>query len=212
MKRSVGIIALMIKDATKMLHNTYFALRHGESIPNIKKIIISHPERGKDDEFTLTENGEQQVYTSVGAAKEQGLLGADTIIYSSPFSRCKRTAAIAKKVLGVEEEIHFDERLRERWFGDWDQTSNEHYEKVWANDAHDATHEIAHVESALNVQKRTMELIHELEQRYSGKKILLVSHGDALQIMQTAFHAVDARLHRSLTHFNTAEVRRLDLR
>lgn len=50
---------------------------------------------------------------------------------SSPFSRCKRTAEIAKEVLGIKDEILFDNRLKERWFGDFGRTHNSNYQKVW---------------------------------------------------------------------------------
>ncbi|MEN9558239.1 MAG: hypothetical protein RL141_608, partial [Candidatus Parcubacteria bacterium] len=127
----------------------------------------------------------------------------------SPFSRCRRTAEIAKEVLGVPTDILFDDRLRERWFGDWEKTSSEHYSRVWADDQQDPHHTVKNVESAVEVQKRTMALIQMLEGRYHRAQILLVSHGDALQIMQTALKKQSPALHRALPHLETAEIRAL---
>jgi len=193
------------------LHNRYFIIRHGHSKANEAAIVLSHPEHGKLEEFTLTGKGEQQVFDSVTAAKAKGLLDSNAIIISSPFSRCKRTAEIAKEVLGIRDEIIFDERLRERWFGVWERTDNTAYDKVWAEDVKDPHHKVGGVESAHGVQQRTAELIHDLEARYQGKVIILVSHGDALQIMQTAFQKKSPAVHRSLQHLETAEVRELFL-
>ena len=47
--------------------------------------------------------------------------------------------------------------------------------------------------------------------RFADTTVLLVSHGDALQILQTAFHRMDASRHRQLDHLDTAEIRLLTL-
>jgi len=184
-------------------------LRHGESKANMANIILSHLEHGKKDTFGLTKKGEEQVADSVKKAKLQGWLDGAAIIYSSPFSRCKKTAEIAKEVLGVKNQIHFDDRLRERFFGDFERTSNANYQKVWDNDAKNPSHMQDNVESALDVQKRTLSLIQDLEQEYTGKNILLVSHGDALQILQTGFLKLSPSKHRDIEHLHTAEIRKL---
>jgi len=191
------------------MNNKYFALRHGESKANIAKIVLSDLEDGKKEEYTLTQNGENQVSISVKKTKDEELLGSDTIIYSSSFSRAKRTAEIAKDILGAETDIIFDNRLRERWFGDWEKTDNSAYQKVWDDDEINPEHKIKNVESASEVQKRVMSLIEDLEKKYKDKNILLVSHGDALQIMQTGFMKISAAQHRDLKHLETAEIRKL---
>jgi broad specificity phosphatase PhoE len=152
----------------------------------------------------LTEKGEKQVRDSVSTAK-----GDDTIIISSPFSRCKRTAEIAAEVLGVNTAIIFDDRLRERWFGNWERKGNDNYEKVWEIDKVDPNHKIELVESAQDVQDRTASVVADCEKKYKGKKVLLVSHGDALQILQTWFRNVSPGKHRELTHLETAEIRKV---
>jgi probable phosphoglycerate mutase len=196
---------------TARLRNQYFVLRHGQSKANTQGIILSHPHDGQLEEFTLTEEGERQVRASVEMMKASGELGQDAIIISSPFSRCKRTAEIAKETLGTDTQIIFDERLRERWFGDHERKDNTRYDLVWQDDKTNPSHTVANVESASDVQKRTSSLIEDLESRYEGKNILLVSHGDALRIMQTGFAKQDPSVHRSLRHLETAEIRKLDL-
>lgn len=189
--------------------NHYFLLRHGESMPNVRGVILSHLEEGKKDEHTLTKNGEEQVRHSVEDAKAQNVLNESTIIFSSPFSRCRKTAEIAKEVLGVRAEIIFDDRLRERWFGDWEGESNIHYQDAWDKDALDPDHKDANVESATEVVARVAGLIHDLEDHYAGKNIVFVSHGDVLQILQTFFENRPSSTHRELAHLNVAEVRKV---
>jgi len=191
------------------LKNDYFALRHGQSQANVAKIVLSDLEDGKKEEYTLTREGEGQVEISIRKAKGEELLGSDTVIYSSPFSRAKKTAEIAREILGVQEDIIFDDRLRERWFGDWEKTDNTAYEKVWKDDNKNPEHKEKNVESAAEVLKRTTALIKDLEEKYENKNILLVSHGDALQILQTGFLKISPAKHREVPHLNTAEIRKL---
>lgn len=193
------------------MHNTYFVLRHGQSHANVSGIVLSHLEDGKKIDYTLTPTGEKQVSESVSRSKERSELDENIIIISSPFSRTMRTAEIAKEVLGVTSDIVVDERLRERWFGDWEKTDNSAYEKVWAEDKGNPSHTTANVESAEGVQQRVLALVSDLESQYSGETILLVSHGDALQILLTGLYKKSPALHRNIPHLETAEVRKVKI-
>jgi probable phosphoglycerate mutase len=55
------------------------------------------------------------------------------------------------------------------------------------------------------------DLVAECEDRYTDATLLFISHGDALQILQTAFARLDAATHRQLDHLDTAEIRQLRL-
>ena len=193
------------------MKNKYFILRHGQSRANVAQIILSNLEDGKKEEFTLTKEGENQVKVSVENAKKVGWLDKKTIIYSSPFSRCKKTAEIAKEILGVNDDIIFDDRLRERWFGEHEQTHSSAYQKIWDADKVNSEHKEFGVESAKEVQERTLLLIKDLENKYKNKNILLISHGDVLQILQTGTKNISPALHRQIKHLETGEIRELEL-
>ena len=201
----------MFLDITKSLNNHYFFLRHGQSKPNIKNIVISHIEDGKKNKWALTKAGEKQVKESVKKAKSDKLLNKDVIIYSSPFSRCKKTAEIAKEILGVKSLIIFDDRLRERWFGDLEKSHSDSYHKVWEEDKKNNSRSIFNVESVLSVKDRILEIIEELEKKYKNKSILIVSHGDPLQIAQTFFGKKEISHHRDIKHLEPAEIRELKI-
>lgn len=53
--------------------------------------------------------------------------------------------------------------------------------------------------------------IMDLERRHSGRDILLVSHGDTLQILRAGFLRMSPSQHRSLPELKTAEIRQLRL-
>jgi broad specificity phosphatase PhoE len=191
------------------LRNRYFILRHGRSLANDQDLIVSHPDDGVPH-FGLTEEGRRQVASGVADAIRKHRLDETTIIVTSDFARTRETAEIAGSLLGTPEII-LTPKLRERFFGSWDKQHNSHYQNVWDDDAVDGHHKHHNVESTHEVLTRTTSLIVELEQRYSDRNILLVSHGDALQILQTAFERVDSSQHRRLPHLETGEIRRLEL-
>jgi len=184
-------------------------MRHGKSKANKQGIILSHPDAGTTD-YGLVEEGRKQAENSVTQAKSSDLLDSETVIVSSDFTRARETAEIVREILGASEII-FTPKLRERYFGLWEKKHSKHYQDVWDEDAKDAFHTIHDVESTADVLDRTTALVQDLEKEYSGKKILLVSHGDALQILQTAFENVDSSEHRTLRHLETAEIRKIQL-
>jgi len=67
------------------------------------------------------------------------------------------------------------------------------------------------VESAAAVLDRATALVADLEGRYAGRDILMVSHGDTLQILQAGFLRMDPAAHRRLPPLRVAEIRTLRL-
>ena len=192
------------------LKNSYYVLRHGKSIANEEALIVSHPDDGVG-RYGLAEEGRRQVAHGVEQAMREYGLDASTIIVSSDFRRTRETAEIARDILGADELI-LTPRLRERFFGVWDRQHNSNYQQVWDDDLLDPHHKNGGVESTSEVLSRTTALIRDLEDRYAGSNILVVSHGDALQILQSAFERVPSSQHRSLRHLETGEIRKLHLK
>jgi len=189
------------------LSNRYFAMRHGHSLANQQGIIVSHPDHGCDG-FGLSEQGRAQVVASL---RQETRLDESSIIISSDFSRALETAAIVQQKLGCQTPTETDIRLRERNFGELELGPDSAYQAVWRQDALDPEGNFRAGESANQVMARVTALIVELERRHANATLLLVSHGDALQILQTAFARRDASEHRQLQHLQTAEIRLLSL-
>jgi probable phosphoglycerate mutase len=87
----------------------------------------------------------------------------------------------------------------------------DNYVTVWAADRASPDHSERHAESASAVLARATAFIVALEQRYSGRDILLVSHGDTLQILQAGFLGMNPGQHKDLPPFEPAEIRRFQL-
>jgi broad specificity phosphatase PhoE len=184
--------------------NRYYVMRHGQSMANVRGIIVSDPASGVRAEYGLSPDGREQV---LAAAKECGLPVA-TLIFSSDFSRAAQTAEIVRECLGAQD-VQLTEALRERYFGDWEGTSSENYARVWAADAEDPGHRLNGVEPASAVLDRVTAFVAGLDARYRDRGILLVSHGDTLQILQAGLRGMSPAAHRSLPHLDTAEIRRI---
>ena len=206
---------------TERLANRYHVMRHGQSKANEAGVIVSRIETDRSGDWGLSELGRRQVLS----AAEQCDLPADTVICSSDFSRAQQTAEVMRTHLDGPA-VTISEALRERCFGDLEGTPAANYARVWQADNSGAGHAdgghadgghagAGHaeggIESAAAVLDRTTALIADLERRYSGRDILLVSHGDTLQIMQAGFLRMDPSAHRRLPHLDTAEIRQLRL-
>ena len=191
--------------------HSYHALRHGQSLANVEGIISSNPDVATR-EHGLSELGLQQA--AVSAENCRGVA-----IYTSDFKRAAETAETVHAALradgvavwpadGPRREV----LLRERWFGEFDGGADSEYATVWAEDARDAGHTRYGVESVESVLARGDELVARIDAsaEHEGRwLVLLVAHGDVLQILQSGFAGRDPREHRSLAHLPTATLRAL---
>jgi broad specificity phosphatase PhoE len=188
------------------LANRYHAMRHGQSKANVAGIIVSSIENDRRGDWGLSDAGREQV---LAAALACGL-PADTVICSSGFSRARQTAQLVRAQLGASAVVTAG-ALRERFFGEWEGSAVANYARVWAADEADARAGDHGAEPAAAVLDRATAFIADQERRYAGRDILLVSHGDTLQILQAGFLRADPARHRALPHLGTAEIRLLRL-
>ena len=187
------------------LKNTYWGMRHGFSVPQKLEIINSDPKMGRMIANGLTIYGREEVCES---AENNSELDWSTIIVCSDFSRTRQTAEIVASVL-CSGWINATPHLRERYFGKYEGLSNVNYQIVWNGDKRNPDNHRHEGESVNDVVTRELLTIRIAESAYSGRKILLVSHGDSLQILECWFRGINPRLHRSLPALKNAEIRRL---
>ena len=190
------------------LRNEYYALRHGWSKANEAGVIVSRIDSGARLEYGLHATGMEQA-SAAGEAFRDIVGERPVAILSSDFSRTFQTAKIVAAAVGAD--VVAEPALRERDFGDFELGPNTAYDQVWARDAVDASHTDNQVEAAAAVLERAAGAVRRVEGAREGHVVLLVSHGDCLQILQTAFAGVDVARHRSLPHLETCELRRLEL-
>lgn len=186
------------------LRNRYFLMRHGQSKANAAKIIVSSLASDCRGDYGLTALGRTQALKS---ARDSGLAGG-TVIFTSPFARARETAEIVREHLKAPQ-ITVADALGERYFGDFNEASTANYETVWSADA--AGRHEDDVEQVTAVLDRVTAFVAGLDGHHDGRDILLVSHGDILQILQAGFTKLDPRGHRGIEHLETAEIRPVSL-
>ncbi len=165
--------------------NNYFLIRHGQTDANKKNgeeneyglpggtidVVL-----GKD--FSLNETGVEQIKNSVEELKNKKINLENLILVTSPYKRTLETSEIIANGLGISKEnIIVDEKL-----GEW-QAGEENNGKAWKdfylenmgiNYFHHKMKGAS--ESKIDVQNRMTLAIKNLEEKYEGKNILLVSH------------------------------------
>ncbi|KAJ7237231.1 hypothetical protein O6H91_Y445800 [Diphasiastrum complanatum] len=181
------------------LRNKYWVLRHGRSIPNERGLIVSHLSNGVLPEYGLAPEGILQAQAAGELFfKELENLGMQRVcIFTSPFSRTRETAeavaGVLKSLLGeqcMNLQIQVMDELRERYFGPpLELQSHEHYPEIWDIDAHNPMVAPDGGESAADVAERLTSVLPRIENDLKGCAVLIVSHGDTLQILQTIVQA-----------------------
>lgn len=179
------------------LRNHYWVLRHGKSIANEKGLIVSSMENGVLPEFSLVVEGiDQANFAGEAFCKELQLRKAMTenvrICYS-PFSRTCHTAKQVANALGIPFDGHqckVIHELRERYFGPtFELKSHDKYAEIWAHDEKNPFVPPEGGESVADVVSRLASALNIIETDYQGCIILVVSHGDPLQMLQAVLHA-----------------------
>jgi len=179
------------------LRNIFYLVRHGQSEANVEGIIVSDPSIGTT-KYTLTKRGISQatragvkiesIFSSMGFQKSQ--VQDNLIIICSDFARTVATAKCIAKEVGLKESnVNISIALRERYFGDLDGQKDDQYELVWKHDNDSASHSMFGSESVNSVLLRAGNLVTELNEKYTDKVIVLVAHGDVLQILRTGFES-----------------------
>ncbi|QQR64821.1 class I tRNA ligase family protein [Candidatus Kaiserbacteria bacterium] len=188
--------------------NTYFLTRHGESEFNPQFILNGLP----GIKNGLTEKGKAQVDATVEALRGTQI----DLIYYSPLERTIATAMRIREELGVPMEACFeDDRIKEMQFGEFEGKQVYEYHAFFGAGYNRLVMCPEGGESWTDVKKRVGEFLYEIEKKHSGKKILIVSHNGALQMLQAAAHGDEHKhlgeiIETDEYDMHNAEVRALD--
>jgi len=177
-------------------------MRHGHSQANEQGLIISSPARGLAD-FGLSALGEAQL----SAVVEQWRWPIPTKVIHSDFLRTTQTAQRVANAFGLTAQK--ETGLRERDFGEFEGQEDRYYPHVWALDAQNADHQQHQVEAVSRVAKRMCAVVERAERECEGETVLLVSHGDPLQILLTAFANKPLTHHREQPALAPASITQL---
>lgn len=178
-----------------------WVLRHGESTANVADRIVSDPAEGCA-RWGLSPRGRDQARS----LPLDGLAGHPVVLVSSDFLRARETAdLVARRLHG--SVVTLDTRLRERNFGPLEGEPSTRYADAWARDAEGLT--LDGVEAVPAVWERAYAAMEEARKRFPGHHIVLVAHGDILQILLAGSAGLPVHQHRTIPHLGNAELRLL---
>lgn len=157
------------------LNNKYYILRHGEAISNVKDVVSCWPEKFENH---LTEEGNNSVRRVVQELKTKNI----NLIFVSDLVRTKETAEIAGNILGIKPE--YDKRLREIDFGVFNSGPMANFEKYFKNKTDRINKASPGGEDYKGVFKRVADFFEEINNKYKGKNILIISHQAPLFLLE----------------------------
>ncbi|KPJ57439.1 isoleucyl-tRNA synthase [Parcubacteria bacterium DG_74_2] len=158
----------------KFSKNNYFLFRHGHSLRQVKNIACCWPEKFY---CPLTKKGKIQVKKAAQQLKNKKI----DLIFSSDLLRTKKTAEILAKELGVK--TIFDKRLREYDVGIFNGKISTLAWQYISKKKNPLLAKPPKGESLMKVRKRMYGFLRDIEKKYRGKKILIVSHELPLSIL-----------------------------
>jgi isoleucyl-tRNA synthetase len=195
-----------LKSLTKSSGNSYFVMRHGQTDHNVRQEWNCDP--GTPD--PLTDLGIEQVKNTAKAFD-----GDFDLVITSPYSRTKKSAEIFLKEKSLDVEVIEDARIGEWAVGkEFNGRPFSEYFAVRNNSEDRYGFKTPDGESYLDVIKRAGEFIYDLETKYQGKKILVVTHGAIARALELHSHGISfASLYertRDYKNFENADLRKID--
>lgn len=168
------------------LKNKYYLIRHGEADFNLTNINDSHG----DPNNHLTRKGIIEVENCAERFNKEGVVFEKII--SSPFPRAKETAEIFLKYTNINNrKIYYSSLIKEMNHGSKAMGKPIIFELEKSN-AHDELHtKHGDGESFWDVRERVSKLITELENKYEGKVLLIVTHGSPLWMLYSAYYQLN---------------------
>jgi broad specificity phosphatase PhoE len=159
------------------LKNKYFLMRHGQAMSNVRGICSCWPEKFHNP---LTKIGREMVKGSIEKfMKEKKKLD---LLFCSPLLRTKQTAGIVGRLCKIKPKV--DRRLREIGFGKF---NNKDLHIMWKSFKHEEKRINQGAdggESYVQILNRMWAVVEDVEKKYDGKNVMLVSHEGPLFLLQ----------------------------
>lgn len=196
-----------IKKYSKKSGNNYYVMRHGQAGSN-----VSHTwDFQGDPENHLTETGQEQVRVSAEFLRDKNI---DVVIHS-PIVRTVETAQIAAQTIGYHGDMAVDTRIIEWQAGsEFQGKPLEDFLNQRNASENRYTYKHSDGESFAEVVKRCGDFMYDLEQKYSGKNILIVTHNSAargIDLVARGFNFEDLLKNPPQEYpWDNAEIRKID--
>ena len=176
--------------------------RHGQNEDNVNGILNGHRD------LPLTELGREQARQLGEGIKAAGL--KFDVVLSSPLIRAYETAVIAANIAGLPDPIVY-ENIIERNLGDMAGVPISKIEELCAPNIL-KTEIVTYfllapgAETFEEMLIRGREVIRDMRDRFSGKKVLLVCHGDIGKMIYAAATGESWREVLKKFHFGNGEL------
>lgn len=185
--RAVTIVGGM-KELAERQHssgNTYTLMRHGEAENNLTDTVSV---REDSAHHRLTARGREEVIHAAEKLKDKKI----DVIISSRLPRTRETAEIVAKTLGIpKESIIYDDRIHEFNAGSFEGKTWKEFEAFFVDVRETFLKAAPGGETRLDVKRRAGALLYELETRYEGKRILIVTHDAVVGTLRMVAEGAD---------------------
>ena len=187
--------------------NTYYIMRHGEAENNTQGVMSSKAY----DQKHLTEKGIGQVKMAATFFVDKKI----DLIFVSPFIRTKETSDTLADALNFKKEnIIIDDRLHELDSGIYDGKPFDEFMRAFPNEKRFKMR-LENGENYGDIRKRVGNFIYDMEKKYSGKNILIITHDAPAFILESIALGLDDNQtidHREnkLHYFDNAAPEKLD--
>lgn len=177
----------------------FYYIRHGQTDLNLNRKM-----QGGQTEKDLNETGIKQAQET---KKELSEIKYDLII-CSPMNRAIQTAKIISE--GRDVEFLTDERIRERKLGvmEGNDITEECEERIWD---YNLNEEIPEGESVKEFEKRILDFLNDIKNKYSDKTILIVAHGGVAKIIKKYLYGMPKEENLSNYDMKNCEIIEADI-
>lgn len=195
------------------MKNQYYIIRHGHSWRNKKNVASCWPEKKP---YPLTEKGKKQIRQAAKNPEDKNI----DLIFTSDLLRTRQTAEIIGKATGIR--VKRDKRLREINVGIFNNQPIDKVGRFWDKERKLSPFQYYQKrfktappkgETYVDVEKRLFDFIKDMEKRYKGKNILIVSHQRTLTLLEKVFYGYNLKKFAKVIFENkeikTGEIRRL---
>lgn len=176
-----------------------YYVRHGQTDWNVARKM-----QGGGSEKDLNEIGLKQAKEARELLKNKKY----DILISSPMNRAIKTAEIINE--GRNVKIITDERIRERKLGELEghQVTPEREKEIWD---YNQNVDIKGGENLHQFEKRILDFINEIKEKYADKAVLVVAHGGVAKVLKAYLYGMPKDNNLSSISMENCEIIETDL-
>ena len=184
------------------ISNRFYILRHGEAEHNVKSLIAAGTETNSHVS-NMTERGIEQVRAVAKELKKKRI----SLIFASPYLRARATAKIVAKATGAK--VTEDKRLQEINCGIFNWKTVREHRNFFDSPIEAFTKAPSGGETLNEVKRRMFSFIRDINSKYQGENILIVSHGDPLWMLETFAGGVSDESALKMEYLKTGQFREI---